>query len=409
MDNNDYPINFTLHPWSGAAYYAAARTNGMSLGWSSVYVLGATLAWEYGIEFREKVSLNDLIFTPLPGITLGEFASRLALYVNRFPAKPTLARRFAAVLLGPLQAFSDLVHKTDQRVATPADRLGYSAAVHHAFRLYAGLALQNTVAHDALMADFGMDAAFVSVPSHLRPGRFRKFLHDGDFSRMWLSFVQGQAGREFDSYADLTLLGLYAQEISQDARGGFFFLGTSLGYRYRRSLLEGFHDEVAATHLPGLALESALLFGPRVGLRIAYRLQPDFAGVHSLSYPAWQAAHPDVQGKTVTEKWGYWYGFGVTSLLEASLTWSPITLGGRAWFASYNSTEGLDRSQEEIEADPRGYDRLLDAESYMRLALGTSGFELELNLLMRRHHSRLGGYEADAKMFRSSVRLGVAF
>ena len=97
MDNNEFPINFTLHPWSGAAYYSAARTNGISFGWSSVYAIGAMLAWEYGIEFREKVSFNDLIFTPLPGISLGEFFSRLALYVNRFPGKPSVTRRVLGV------------------------------------------------------------------------------------------------------------------------------------------------------------------------------------------------------------------------------------------------------------------------------------------------------------------------
>jgi hypothetical protein len=294
-------------------------------------------------------------------------------------------------------------------VDTAADNLGLSAAMHHAFRLHLGIALQSTATRDSLLADLGVDAQLVSIPSHQRPGRFRRLLRDGDFTRFWMTHVQGPGEREFDSYADLSLFGWYAQQISPDMRGGFFFLGSSLGYRYRRSLFEGFHDEISATHLPGIALESALYFGPQLALRVSYRLHADFAGVHSLSYPAWQAAHPDAQGKTVTEKYGYWYGFGLTSLLEASLSWSLLQLGGRAWFGIYNSTEGLDRAQEELTADPRGYDRLLDTESYLRLALGNSGLQLELNLLMRRHISRLGGYQAQAQLLRPSVRLGFAF
>jgi hypothetical protein len=409
MDNNTFPINFTLHPWSGAAYYSAARMSGVSLGLSTVYAYGATLAWEYGIEFHEKVSFNDLIFTPLPGITLGEFFSRLALYVNRYPGKPTLGQRFAGAIFGPLQAFSDLVGGQSKQVESAADNLGLSAAIHHAFRLHFGLALQSTATRDSLLADLGVDAALISIPSHGRPGRFRRLLRDGDFTRFRMSHVQGAGEREFDSYADLSLFGWYAQQISPDQRGGFFFLGSSLGYRYRRSLFKGYTDEFAATHLPGLALESALYFGSQLALRISYRLQPDFAGVHSLSYPVWQAANPDVQGKTVTEKYGYWYGFGVTSLFEANLSWSLLQLGGRAWFGYYNSTEGLDRAQEEIMADPRGYDRLLDAESYLRIALGHSGLQVELNLLLRRHLSRLGGYQADAQLLRPSARLGFGF
>lgn len=409
MDNNDFAINFTLHPWSGGAYYAAARTSGLSVGWASAYAVGATLAWEYGIEFHEKVSFNDLIFTPLPGITIGEFASRLALYVNRFPKKPTLGQRFAAALFGPLQAFADLVTGQSQRVEGGADNLGLSASTHHAFRLHAGFALQTARGKETALADLGLDAAFVSVPSHLRPGRFRRFLRDADFSRLWLSVVQGSDEREFDSYADMSLFGLYRQDISLDTRGGFFFVGSSLGYRYRRSLMKYFHDEVAVTHLPGLAFEAGLLFGPRVSFALSYRLSPDFAGVHSLAYPAWQAAHPDEHGKTVTEKHGYWYGFGGTSLLEARLTLWMVQLGGRAWYGAYNSTEGLDRTQEEITADPRGYDQLLDAEGYLRVALGQSGLELSLHLLMRRHFSRYGGYQASAQLMRPSLRLGLAF
>lgn len=409
MDNNDFPINFTLHPWSGAAYYAAARTNGASFGVSALFAFGATMAWEYGIEFREKVSFNDLIFTPLPGITLGEFASRVALYVNRFPSKPSWLQRTLGALFGPLQAFSDVTTRHDPVVGGPADRLGLSASMHHAFRIHAGLALLDTDAGSSLLGDFGVDGAFVSVPAHLRPGRFRRVLHDADFVRMWLSSVHGQDQREFDSYADVSLFGLYEQQISSDARGGFFFLGTSLGYRYRRSLLTGFRDEVAATHLPGLALESALLFGGAKVLRLSYRLQPDFAGVRALSYPAWQAAHPGIEGKTVVQNHGYWYGFGVTSLLEASVSISALSFGGRVWFAIYNSTEGLDREQEELAADPRGVEHILDGESFLRLGLFDTGLALELSLLMRRRLSRYGGYESQLSMLRSSARLVFCF
>jgi hypothetical protein len=408
LDNNDFPINFTLHPWSGAAYYTAARTNGISIAVSSLYSLGATLAWEYGIEFREKVSLNDLIFTPLTGITLGEFFSRLMLYVNRFPTRPTLAQRTFGVLFGPMQAFTDAVTGQNQVVGGPRDNLGLSANQPHRFYFHAGVAFQSAQQYERALATFGFDGSFVSVPSHLRPGRFHRFLHDGDFLRLWLSFAQGAGEREFDSYADMSLFGIYDQEISPDLRGGYVFLGSSLGYRYRRSLLLGFQDEVAATHLPGLALETALLFGRALTFQLSYRLQPDFAGVSAPAYPAWQAAHPGVDGKSVTAKHGYIYGFGVTSLLEASLSFPRVTFGGRTWFAAYNSTEGLDRTQETLEADPRGYERVLDAETYLRIApFPSPGVTLELRLLSRRRSSRHGGYVAEEGLLRAGLSVGV--
>jgi hypothetical protein len=410
FDNNDFPINFTLHPWSGAAYYAAARTNGVSLGMSSLYAVGASVIWEYGIEFREKVSINDLIVTPAAGITLGEFFSRLFLYVNRFPSKPTVSQRVLGAVFGPMQAFTDAVTGQSNVVGGPRDNLGLSARQYHRFYVYAGAAYHRAGGEERALATLGVDGSFVAVPSHLRPARFRRFLRDGDFLRLWLSHVQGAGEREFDSYADMSLFGLYDQHISHDYRGGYFFLGSSLGYRYRRSLLKGFRDEVSAIHLPGIALETALVFGPALTFQLSYRLQPDFAGIRALAYPAWQAAHPDAQGKTTAENHGYIYGFGVTSLLEASLAFPRVMLGGRTWFAAYNSTEGLDRAQETLTADPRGYDRVLDAEAFLRVSpLPTHGITLELRLLSRHRNSRLGGYVAEASLLRASLQLGVLF
>jgi hypothetical protein len=83
-------------------------------------------------------------------------------------------------------------------------------------------------------------------------------------------------------------------------------------------------------------------------------------------------------------------------------------VGGRTWFAYYNSTEGLDRSQETLTADPRGFERVLDAESYLRVApFPLRGLTLELRLLSRRRISRLGGYAAEADLLRASLLLGV--
>lgn len=410
MDNNDFPINFTLHPWSGSAYYAAARTNGLSFAASSGYAFGACLAWEYGIEFREKVSFNDLIFTPLPAISLGEFFSRLMIYVNRPARAPTTGQRVAGWLFGPLQAFSDAFDRESKVVDAPADELGYSSYVRHRFRFYGGLALQSAGKSESLLSELGFDGAFVTIPSYQRRGRFRSFLHDADFSRFWMAFVQGSGDHEFDSYADVSLFGVYEQNIDYELRGGSIFLGSSLGYRARRSFFPGFRDEVAVTHLPGLAVEASLLFGPRARLELSFRLTPDFAGVRALSHDAWQVANPEAVGKTATAKHGYLYAFGVSSLLELSLSLSRVTVGGRTWFGAFNSTEGLDRSQETLTADPKGVDRLLDYESYLRFApLPWPGLTLELSLLGRRHVSQLGGYETHIELLRSTLRASLQF
>jgi hypothetical protein len=409
FDNNEFPINFTLHPWSGAAYYTAARTNGVSFAGSAGYALAATLAWEYGIEFREKVSLNDLIFTPLPGVALGEFASRLALYVNRPARRASALQRGAGIVFGPLQAFADAFDAGPVATGGPADRLGYSADVFHHFELRLGTALQVTPGSEQWLFEFAADGAFVAIPSYGRPGRFRAFVHDADFTRFWLAHVQGGGDREFDNYADVSLLGVYEQDIDPGQRGGSVFLGTTLGYRYRRSLFSDFRDEVSATHLPGFACDG-LLVAPGVGLHFSYRLHPDFAGVHSLAYETWQTANPDAQGKTTLENHGYLYAFGVTSLVELALELRGLRVGARSWFAFYDSKEGLDRQQEELTADPKGSERVLDAEGYLRMRPNVAWpLALEVALLGRQRHSRLGGYQARAQLLRATFRVTLQF
>ena len=410
FDNNDFPINYTLHPWSGAAYYAAARTTGSSILVSSVYAVGSSVVWEYGIEFREKVSISDLIFTPAVGVSIGEFFSRLGLYVNRPAGKAGVLQRIAGVVFGPMQAFSDAVTGERSVAKSPPDDLGLSSALFHSFRAHAGFALQKAGRHEAALSDFGVGGAFVAIPSYRRKGRFRRFLRDGDFTRLWLSFIQGGGQREFDSYADMTLFGIYEQRIDQGGRGGSVFLGSSLGYRYRRSLLDGFRDEVAAVHLPGLAVNGSLFPHQRVDVHLSARVHSDAAAIRSLSYPRWQRAYPEAMGKTTLSNHGYLNAFGLTTVLEASVGLDRMRFGGRAWFALYNSKEGLDRNQEALTADPKGFDKVLDGEGYASVSpFRHRAFMAELAVLGRRRESRLGGYETRRSLVRASLRIGLVF
>lgn len=73
-DKDEWAINYIGHPVSGAAYYAMARNDGMSIFESAAYsTILSTFFWEYGYEsFAEKPSIQDQIFTPLIGSFLGE-------------------------------------------------------------------------------------------------------------------------------------------------------------------------------------------------------------------------------------------------------------------------------------------------------------------------------------------------
>lgn len=76
-------FNCVLHPYAGAAYFMAARSNGFNFYQSLLYsTLVSTVGWEFGIEaFMERPSYQDLFITPLVGSVLGEGFYRIKRYI----------------------------------------------------------------------------------------------------------------------------------------------------------------------------------------------------------------------------------------------------------------------------------------------------------------------------------------
>ena len=73
-DNDDFFLNWIMHPYIGALYYMSARGSGFRWWESFLYAtLMSTFFWEYGVEaFAEIPSWQDLIITPVAGSVIGE-------------------------------------------------------------------------------------------------------------------------------------------------------------------------------------------------------------------------------------------------------------------------------------------------------------------------------------------------
>jgi hypothetical protein len=77
VDHDKWYINYIGHPYAGALFYNAVRSQNAKMWQSSLFCLGHVLVWEYVIESGlEQPSIQDLIVTPLAGIVLGELAHR---------------------------------------------------------------------------------------------------------------------------------------------------------------------------------------------------------------------------------------------------------------------------------------------------------------------------------------------
>ena len=104
-DADYYHTNAINHPYHGALYYTAARDNGMNIGVSSLMALGGSLTWEMLCE-SEPPSFNDLVTTPIGGITLGEPMHRISDKVidNSKLGIERVGRELVAALIDPVKA-----------------------------------------------------------------------------------------------------------------------------------------------------------------------------------------------------------------------------------------------------------------------------------------------------------------
>ncbi|WP_428269469.1 DUF3943 domain-containing protein [Haliangium sp.] len=407
MDNNDFGINFLAHPLDGAAFHALARANQLSFAESFGYGMLTSLAWEYGLEFREKVSINDIIVTPAAGITIGEFAHRLAQYVNSAPGGGRWWHHLAGYAIGPTVAIHDRLdgYRTPPRPG--AAHQGFRRDLGHSFELSYGVS-QASLPEDetARIHEFGVDGRLVAIPGYLRPGQLWRLFTDADITSLRGRLGFGAGGHGIDIYADTVLLGLYWQRIPAGGIGVGAALGTAVGFAFRDQSHGSWRDRVGVSHLPGLALDLDLI-APYAQFELRARLHGDFAGVHASPYAQWEATYPDEIGKSILRKQGYYYGWGWSGRLRASLRLPYLTLGGALFHGRYASQEGLDRSQENLTIDVEASDTVRDYELWLRLQLFSTPLHVQLGAYSQRRKSHLGEFRSRSRLDRYFLSLGM--
>ncbi|MCF6269152.1 MAG: DUF3943 domain-containing protein [Melioribacteraceae bacterium] len=109
-DSDSFTMNQFLHPYHGAAYFNAARSNGLTFWESAPYVFGGSLMWEYLME-NEPPSYNDLLNTTISGIILGEITYRVSdLIIDESTSGfERFSREVASLLINPIKGFNRLI------------------------------------------------------------------------------------------------------------------------------------------------------------------------------------------------------------------------------------------------------------------------------------------------------------
>ncbi|PKL85298.1 MAG: hypothetical protein CVV22_08510 [Ignavibacteriae bacterium HGW-Ignavibacteriae-1] len=137
-DDDRFLMNQFLHPFHGANYFNAARSNGLSFWESAPYTIGGSLMWELFME-NKPPSYNDLITTSFSGITLGEISYRVSNLIidESSTGFERFLREFTSTVINPMLGFNRLIRgdmwKSGSPNIRPDFKLIVSTGVHNVF------------------------------------------------------------------------------------------------------------------------------------------------------------------------------------------------------------------------------------------------------------------------------------
>jgi hypothetical protein len=338
FDTNLFETNFVAHPAAGMLYYFAARSNRLSVLESVGYAFVSSALWEVAGEYRELVSLNDLVMTPLAGFTLGESTTAIGAFFDR--SCDTGANRVLGSVFGPAKSIHDAVDGMKPARSSACDQNGLSTLGGHRLHVYAGSAAVFTGAgHDASgEARFGASAQIVHLNELGRPGHGWLTFSDGNISSLagGLSMAAGHA-TDLTVGARVVPAGLHFRDLTYvpgfGAKGSEVVLGLLVGSEYSQHRYDrpsGKLDRFFVLDLPATTVTLLVRRG-RQRLEASLDAGASLAGVNAFALGAYRSDHSGSELSSVTDARGYSHaaGFALSPRLRLVLDGAEIGLEGR--------------------------------------------------------------------------------
>jgi hypothetical protein len=333
-DANSFGTNFIGHPLGGTGYYLAARSNRLTTWQSAGFAVAGSLLWEVFGEVSEVVSVNDMITTPLAGISIGEATTQLAAHFDR--SEPTGTNRVLGSVFGPVKSLNDAL---DGLEPARAPR-GSPARDWHRFHLEAAGTFAHADAQGSTPSAWWPEARFeatsqiVRLPGYLESGHDSHAFDDANVSRIGLTGSVGSAGLSDLAFeTQVVLAGSAYRALGRDPSGGLWggngFVGLGSGFQYtlhqyRRG--EGrAMDRIASVRPLELVFEQRGVLGGPV-LVTALELGPDFGGVTPVAIAGFRGAPSALP--TVQSARGYYFGAGGHLRASLALESGPVRAGG---------------------------------------------------------------------------------
>lgn len=406
FDNNDFEVNYTWHTFAGGSSHLLGRSNGLGIYESFAFGTLASVFWEYGIEARELISINDLLVTNTTGLATGEFFHRLGQYVNM--GQQGLGWDVARWTLGvghTAHAALDKQAVAQDLELIPNFRVFYSLERTDATRQDGGAAEESasTVQHTV-----GFDGKIIAMDNYRTAGERRRWFGSANVTRFDMHLSRGD-GYTTQAGGSTLLAGYRYQNFpkADEFVGRAVNIGTSIGYLYQREEYGVWRNQLGGLHAPGLAVDGELI-GNGWALRGGLQTSVDLMGVNALGWQQFQEQEGDEVGKSILQNTGYYYSYGASVRAHLSLEMPRWSIGAKAFAGTYTSIEGFDRARDEIGSEVSGDDQVMHYEAFARANIH-NGTYARLRWGQSVRHGELGGYSADANLGRANLELGLDF
>lgn len=410
FDDNLHVTNDVLHPLgAGSLYYWAARENGLGIPLSLVYTASTSALFEFFGELLERASINDLIMTPMAGLSPGELWTHLSDYLNSAP-NPRWGHDAAAWTFGIAHRVHRRSGDEDATRALPADDLGFSSYHWHRFQFALGGArLSNDLGREGFMSDFRADVEIVSIPGFLQPGRFVLPFHDGELTEGHFRMGLGEGGDQtWDLSFEAHLAGRYEQSIDRRRVGRALMISLASAYDFAERYRLGRYDAWTFAHLIGPALRLWAVDGDLVA-HVEAAISPDFAVIQSQAWPEWKARFGDKGQKSELVLHGYYFAYGWSPRVRASIAWRNVEFGWRGLYGRYDSIDRGDRFQSDLTNNPHEFDRIVELEGWLSVRVPATPLQVRAYAMHTDHFSDMPPLTVHTVDRLYGTSLGVSF
>jgi Domain of unknown function (DUF3943) len=366
LDDNSIYTNIFNHPFTGAGYYLAARSNGYTALESFLFTLAASTVWEYLAEYLELVSINDQVFSPVGGTVVGEVVYQLGEFFTT--SADTKANRILKWGFGAAQNFHRWLDGTPVQRAASTDRFGFRDDIWHQFPVFGGFG----VAGDTFIAEIGIESQIIHLPGYgTRPGKVSAYIGAPVFTQLrFHSSINADGFQDVSLFMKAMLLGYFRQHLTPLQNGmvsGYsLIIGPVTAYELNmHDWSETDIDDVyGIIHILGPSMD--LLYArSALHLRLTIDFTGDFAAIHAFAIDAFEQVGSLEFAKSVLQEEDYYYALGLTARAQATLTYGGLEVGVSGRYSYYDSIEGLDRREEDITNDVRTTDTVASVRTWL--------------------------------------------